>query len=314
MTSDIHFKKVAIIGVGLIGGSIAMSLRAKGLCGHITGIGRSMENLGTARKLGVVDSFTREIEDGVKDADLVIVAVPVLKTPEVIKRAAPFLKPGAIVTDVGSVKAAIVEAVDAMLPEGVYFVGAHPIAGGEKSGVEAANAELFHGHKCVITPSADTNKAALSAVKKIWQEAGAQVVTMDAEIHDWILASTSHLPHIIIYNLVNTVGDNANRRADLMTYSAGGFKDSTRIAGSSPEMWSEICGMNKGNIIDAIEGFQKRLDTIKKFIQSGDLSSLAREFTKAKGFRESLIANPPAAPKPHAHTPHEGPCNHEHHK
>lgn len=314
MTTDMQFKKVAIIGVGLIGGSIAMVLRAKGLCGHITGIGRSMENLGTAKKLGIIDSFTREIEDGVKDADLVIVAVPVLKTPEVIKQAVPFLKPGAIVTDVGSVKAAIVEAVDAMLPEGIYFVGAHPIAGGEKSGCEAANVELFHGHKCVLTPSQDTNKAALGAVKKIWQEAGAQVVTMEAEIHDWILASTSHLPHIIIYNLVNSVGDNANRRADLMTYSAGGFKDSTRIASSSPDMWSEICGMNKANIIDAIEGFQKRLENIKKCIQSGDLTSLAREFNKAKGFRDSLVPKPAAAPalKPHAHTPHEGPCNHDH--
>lgn len=312
MTTEIYFNKVAIIGVGLIGGSIAMVLRSKGLCGHITGIGRSVENLGTAKKLGIIDSFTREIEDGVKDADLVIVAVPVLKTPDVIKRAVPFLKPGAIVTDVGSVKAAIVEAVDAMLPEGIHFVGAHPIAGGEKSGCEAACVDLFHGHKCVITPSEETDKAALAAVKKIWQEAGAQVVTMDAEIHDWILASTSHLPHIIIYNLVNAVGDNANRRADLMTYSAGGFKDSTRIAGSSPEMWSEICGMNKGNIIDAIEGFQKRLENIKKCIQSGDLTSLAREFTKAKGFRDSLVTKPAATPKPHAHTPHEGPCNHDH--
>jgi len=312
MTTEIHFDKVAIIGVGLIGGSLAMALRSKGLCGQITGIGRTVANLATAKKLGVVDSFTLVIEDGVKDADLVIVAVPVLKTPEIIKRAAACLKPGAIVMDVGSVKAAIIEAVEPALPKGVHFVGAHPIAGGEQSGVEAASVYLFQGHKCVITPTESTDKAALAAVKKLWQEAGAQVVMMDAEIHDWILASTSHLPHIIIYNLVNTVGDTANRRADLMTYSAGGFKDSTRIASSSPEMWSEICGMNKGNIIDAIEGFQKRLETIKKLLQLGDLSSLTREFAKAKGFRDSLAPKTPAPHKPHAHTPHEGPCNHDH--
>ncbi|MBI5886800.1 MAG: prephenate dehydrogenase/arogenate dehydrogenase family protein [Deltaproteobacteria bacterium] len=314
MTTEIPFNKVAIIGVGLIGGSIAMALRSKGLCGHITGIGRTIENLVTAKKLGVVDSFTQELEDGVKDADLVIVALPVKKTPEVIKRIGAYLKPGAIVTDVGSVKAAIIEAVEPALPQGVHFVGAHPIAGGEQSGVAAASAGLFQGHKCVITPTESTDKAALAAVKKIWQEAGAQVVMMDAEIHDWILASTSHLPHIIIYNLVNAVGDTANRRADLMTYSAGGFKDSTRIASSSPEMWSEICGMNKGNIVDAIEGFQKRLETVKKFIQAGDLSSLTREFAKAKGFRDSLAPKQPALHKSHDHKPHEGPCNHDHHK
>lgn len=306
MTTKIHFNKVAIIGVGLIGGSLAMAMRQKGLCGQITGIGRKMENLVAAKKLGVVDSFTQDIEDGVKDADLVIAAVPVLKTVEVIKRAAPHLKPGALVTDVGSVKSAIVDGVEAVIPEGVHFVGAHPIAGTENSGVAAAFPELFVGHKCILTPTESTDKNALAAVRKIWQEAGATVVVMDAEVHDWILAATSHLPHIIIYNLVSAVGDTANRRGDIMSYSAGGFKDSTRIASSPPEIWSDICGMNKAYILENIENFQKRLEAIKKFIQAGDLTSLTREFTKAKEFRDSLAPKPPAH-----HHPHEGPCNHD---
>ncbi|MBI5562658.1 MAG: prephenate dehydrogenase/arogenate dehydrogenase family protein [Deltaproteobacteria bacterium] len=304
MASEIHFNKVAIIGVGLIGGSIALAMRKKGLCGTIAGVGRSIENLVDAKRLGIIDTFTQDVSIGVTDADLVIVAVPVLKTIDAVKQAAAHLKPGCIVTDAGSVKGAIVEQLEPLMPEGVFFVGAHPVAGTEQSGAAAAFAGLFEGHRCILTPTEDTDKEALATVRKLWQEAGATVTVMDAEVHDWILGVTSHLPHVIAYNLVNAVAEVGNRHKDILGYSAGGFKDSTRIASSSPEMWSEICGMNKNYILEGIEGFQKRLEAMKRLIQAGDLTGLKKEFTKAKEFRDTLNHK--------HHKPHAGPCNHNH--
>lgn len=306
MTEQLHFNKVAIIGVGLIGGSLAMIMRDKGIAGTITGIGRGIENLEAAKRLGVVDSITQEIEEGVVDADLVVVAVPVMKIVEVIKKAAPHLKTGCIVTDVGSVKQPVLEAAEIALPRGVMFVAGHPIAGTEHSGVGAAFKDLFAGRNCILTPTNDTDKAALDTIKRLWLDAGANVVLMDAELHDWTFAAVSHLPHIIAYALVNTVANAGGEGFDLLKYSAGGFKDFTRIASSSPEMWRDVCGMNKGYIMEMLDSFQKHLDIIKICVQNSDLTTIQKEFEKAKKFRDSITH------KHHAGCSHHDDHGHEH--
>lgn len=293
MDKPLHFNKVAIIGVGLIGGSLALVLKRDGLAGEIVGIGRGLPNLEAAKRLGIVDSFTRDIGEGVKDADLVVVAVPVLKIAETIRQAAAHLKPGCIVTDVGSVKGAVITEVEAVVPEGVHFVPGHPIAGTEHSGAEAAFPELYIGRKCILTPTPKTDKAALDAVKLMWEATGATVAVMDAALHDMILAAVSHLPHMIAYTLVNTVGDMEDSGVDALSYSAGGFRDFTRIASSSPEMWSDICAMNKEQILKTIDGFKRRLDGLRQLIEKEDLPALKTEFGRAKGLRDSLIKSNP---------------------
>ncbi len=287
--STLHFKKAAIIGVGLIGGSLALVLKNKGIASEIIGIGRGVPNLETAKRLGLVDSFTTDIAEGVKGADLVVVAVPVLKMADTIRQAAPNLKPGCIVTDAGSVKGSVIEAVEPLIPKGVHFVPGHPIAGTENSGAEAAFAELYIERKCILTPTPRTDAKALNAVKEIWEAAGSTVVVMDAAVHDIILAAVSHLPHMIAYTLVNTVADMEASGEDVISYSAGGFKDFTRIASSSPEMWSDICAMNKTPLLQTIDAFQKRLDKLKGLIENGSCAELKREFEAAKGARDSLI-------------------------
>jgi prephenate dehydrogenase len=297
MDKPLHFNRVAIIGVGLIGGSLAMVLRRKGLAGSIVGIGRGLPNLEAAKRLGIIDSFTLDIAEGVKDADLVVVAVPVLKIAKTIAQAAVHLKPGCIVTDVGSVKGAVITIVEPLVPEGVHFVPGHPIAGTENSGAEAAFPELYIGRKCILTPTPRTEAAALDAVRLVWEATGAKVVIMDAALHDMILAAVSHLPHVIAYTLVNAVGDMEDSGVDALSYSAGGFKDFTRIASSSPEMWSDICAMNKEQILKTIDGFRRRLDNLRELIEKEDLLALRTEFGRAKGLRDSLIkSNPKETP------------------
>ncbi|CAG1002684.1 prephenate dehydrogenase [Anaerolineae bacterium] len=288
MGKPLHFNKVAIIGVGLMGGSLAIVLKRAGLAGHITGIGRGLANLETAKRLGLVDSFTRDVGEGVQDADLVVVAVPVLKIAETIRQAAPHLKKGCIVTDVGSVKGSVIDVVEPLMPEGVYFVPGHPIAGTEHSGAEAAFGELYIGRKCILTPTDKTGAAALEKTRLVWEATGAKVVVMDAAAHDMVLAAVSHLPHMIAYTLVNTVGDMEDGGVDALSYSAGGFRDFTRIASSSPEMWTDICAMNREQILNTIDCFAKRLEGLRALIEKEDLAALKKEFERAKSLRDSL--------------------------
>lgn len=285
---DIHFNKVAIIGVGLIGGSLAIILREKGIAKNIVGIGRGLKNLEKAKKLGVVDSYTQDAREGVQDADLVVVAIPVASIIKVIKEALPFLKKGAIVTDVGSVKKNIVDEVEKILPAPIHFVGGHPIAGTENAGVEAAFPALFQNRKCILTPAKKTNKAALEKVKKLWEIAGSEVIVMDTEKHDKILAAVSHLPHIVAYSLVNTVRNINDFNESIIKYSAGGFKDFTRIASSPPEMWRDICLLNKDAILDVVQRFQNTLKGLEEMIKDSDGERLQKEFEKAKEVRDGL--------------------------
>lgn len=289
MAKTVHFKKIAIIGVGLIGGSLSLVLKQKGMVESVAGIGRGLENLQAAKRLGVVDSFTQDVSEGVKDADLVVVATPVLKITETIKKALPSLKEGCIITDVGSVKEALINQIEPMLPKAVHFVPGHPIAGTEHSGAEAAFPELFINRKCIITPTEKTDPEALNIVKAVWEAAGSQVVVMDAATHDSILAAVSHLPHMIAYSLVNAIGDIEAKGTDALSYSAGGFKDFTRIASSSPEMWSDICALNKDSIVNVIEDFQARLEKLKNQIKASDLKCIKEDFERAKNIRDSLL-------------------------
>ncbi|HLC18372.1 MAG TPA: prephenate dehydrogenase/arogenate dehydrogenase family protein [Thermodesulfobacteriota bacterium] len=285
-----HFKKTAVIGVGLIGGSLAVELRSEGLTDEIVGIGRGRANLETALSLGVVDSVTTDVAQGVEGADLVVVSVPVLKIADVIRMAAPVLTPPCIIMDVGSVKKAVIDAVEPLVPEGVRFVPTHPIAGTEDSGAGAAFKGLFKDRLCVLTPTDNTDKEALEAVRSVWRLAGSNIVEMDAVTHDRIFAAVSHLPHMIAYTLVNTVAAAGGDETDMVRFSAGGFRDFTRIASSSPEMWTDICVMNSEFIVEMMDNFSSRLEVLKRLISRGDLDGIKEEFRKAKKVRDSLIS------------------------
>ena len=270
----IHFNKATIIGVGLVGGSLGKVLKTKGLAGQIVGAGRSRETLDLALKLGVIDRMDQVLLRSVEDADLVVLASPVGAFEHILAVIGSGLKQGAILTDVGSVKGALVKRIEAMLPAGVHYVPGHPIAGKEKHGVAEATETLFRGAKCILTPTAKTDPQALEAVKALWSAAGANVVLMDADAHDHIFAAVSHLPHAAAFAMVNTVAEFNAGPENYMSFSGAGFRDFTRIAASSPEMWRDVCLLNGENIIEMIERYQSALNSIKKAIESQDADRL----------------------------------------
>ncbi|MDI6736140.1 MAG: prephenate dehydrogenase [bacterium] len=281
-----RIKSVAIIGVGLIGGSLGLALKSAGLCQNIIGIGRREEKLQQALKLGAVDSIVTDIYFGVKKADLVILAVPVNSIIEIATQMAPYLKMGAIVMDAGSSKEKIVHKITPSLNESeVYFVGTHPLAGSEESGIEVANADLFKGAVCVITPIPQTNKEAISVVRTLWEGIGAKVVEMSPEEHDELIAFSSHLPHIVAYSLVDLIKQQDKKILPLL---ASGFRDTTRIASSSPEMWRDICLTNQEQILKTISCFKKTLEKWENLVKQGSADALTREFEGVKEFREKI--------------------------
>lgn len=281
-------EKLAIIGVGLMGGSLAMVLKQKGEVGEVVGMGRGLENLEKAMSLGIVDSYTQDLEKGVKGADVVVVATPVCSIAKVISKVQAHMKDGAIITDVGSVKGEIVREVEKILDGRLHFVGGHPIAGTEQSGAQAAFPSLYKGSRCIITPSDRTDEKALDRIKEMWQLAEAEVIVMDVDGHDKILAAISHLPHLVAYALVNTVDGIKDFNGSILKYSAGGFKDFTRIASSSPEMWRDICVMNRSAIIDMTDRYMAELGKIKTAMENNDFDSLFESFKKSKEARDSL--------------------------
>ncbi len=285
---SIFFKNVTIIGVGLIGGSLAKVLKAKGLAGSITGAGRSRETLELALKLGVIDRMGQGSTHAVEDADLVVLACPVGTFEAVVREVGPHLKKGAILTDVGSVKGGLVKKIEGSLPAGTHYVPGHPIAGKEKHGVAEASETLFQGAKCILTPTSKTAPGALEAVKSLWLAAGANVVHMDADSHDHIFAAVSHLPHAAAYAMVNTVAEFNAGSESYISFSGAGFRDFTRIAASSPEMWRDICLLNGENIVAMIEQYQFSLTRIKKAIKHGDGAKLEQLFQSASKLRRGL--------------------------
>jgi prephenate dehydrogenase len=285
---SILFNNVTIIGVGLIGGSLARVMKAKQLAGAITGSGRSRASLELAVKLGVIDRIGQGKAYGVEDADLVVLASPVGTFAKIVRETAPHLKKGAVLTDVGSVKGRLIKAVEQNLPAGCHFVPGHPIAGREKSGVAEATDTLFRDRRCILTPGPATDKNALEAVRQLWTAAGARVSIMDADLHDKVFAAVSHLPHLAAFAMMSAVAELNTGTEDYLQYSGAGFRDFTRIAASSPEMWKDICIMNRDNLIPMIDRYLFSLNLLKQDIAAGDGKKLEAHLKKSSDVRRGL--------------------------
>ncbi|HEX3665739.1 MAG TPA: prephenate/arogenate dehydrogenase family protein [Rhizomicrobium sp.] len=284
------FGKVALIGIGLIGSSLAHAMRRVGLAAHIAGFARDPEILDRARNVGFADSLHDTLAPAVRDADLVVLATPVGAFGELAGEMALHLKPGSIVSDVGSVKMAVIRDVSPHVPAGVHFIPAHPIAGTEQSGPEAGFAELFDGRWCILTPPPGTDEAAIATLRSFWQRCGSQVEIMDAKHHDLVLAITSHVPHLIAYNIVGTADDlEAVTQGEVIKYSAGGFRDFTRIAASDPVMWRDVFLNNREAVLEMLGRFNEDLSALQRAIRWGDGDMLFNLFTRTRAIRRSII-------------------------
>ena len=286
-----QLNKVLIFGVGLIGGSLALALKKAGIATHIVGIGRNQDSLKTALSLRVIDEAQTDIAQAMQGTDIVIIATPVAQTPEILAAIAPHLKADTIITDAGSTKSDIAGYVanaaknltPALLSQ---FVGGHPIAGAEKSGVSAANADLFFGKNVVLTPNEQTSKQALSKVRALWEATGANVSEMSAEAHDQIFAAVSHLPHLLAFALVDDLANRKNSQ-QLFDFAASGFRDFTRIAGSSPEMWRDISLANREALLSELEAYQSELKLLQKLLENKDGAGLEALFESASNARNA---------------------------
>jgi prephenate dehydrogenase len=286
-------KRLTVIGVGLIGGSLAMALRQAGAVGEIVGAGRNAANLRVAEERGIIDSYTTDIVAAVDRADMVVIAVSLGATAAVLEGVSHALADTAVVTDVGSSKRGVVNAARAALGSRFpRFVPGHPIAGTEHSGAGAAFADLFVGHKVVLTALDETDRSALESVRAMWRASGAEPVEMDVDAHDRALAATSHLPHLLAYNLVDTLArrDDAGRIFD---FAAGGFRDFTRIASSNPQMWTEIALANRDELLAAARDYSARFEILMQALEGGDAATLRRVFQSAKQTRDACIVPEP---------------------
>lgn len=281
--------RLVIIGVGLIGGSFARALREAGVVGTIVGIDNNRSNLEQALELGVVDEIAPSAAEGVRDAQVVCISIPSCAIPAALQEIAAFLPSGCIVTDAGSVKAEIVRLCDGLMPKGCFFVGGHPIAGTEHSGAAASFASLFKGKRCILTPTVSTDKSAQNTVSQLWRATGADVCVMEPEHHDRIFAEISHLPHVVAYALVHAVGTADVEGENVLSYTAGGFRDFTRIASSDPVMWRDISLMNREALLASIDGFSASLAELRSRIFNKDQAGLTDFFTTAKQFRDGII-------------------------
>lgn len=279
------FERVTIAGVGLIGGSLALAGRAAGLIGEVVGYGRSEANLRVAQTRGIVDRYALTAPAAAQDADLLVLAVPVRAMAAVAGACAPVLRPDAIVTDVGSVKQAVLEAVTAVLPAGMPFVGAHPIAGTEASGAAAAFPELFRGRRCIITPSAGGDATAVAKIRALWEGVGMRVDEMDAARHDTILAWVSHLPHAVAFSVLNALLD---VDPTMLPFAGPSFRDLTRVAASSVEMWGDIFFANAERVDAAVARCIDALGDLRQIIAHGDAAGLAAFLARAQAARRQL--------------------------
>ncbi len=300
------FDRVALIGFGLIGGSIARAARAQGLAGEIVTTARSARTRARVSELGVVDRVVETNVDAVKDADLVILCIPVGACGPVAQEIAPHLKPGAIVSDVGSVKGAVVRDMAPHLPAGVHFIPAHPVAGTEHSGPDSGFAELFINRWCILTPPDGSDADALERLRAFWAALGAKVEIMTPDHHDLVLAITSHLPHLIAYTIVGTADELGQvTSSEVMKFSAGGFRDFTRIAASDPIMWRDVFLANKEAVLEMLGTFNEDLSKLTRAIRRGDGAALFEHFTRTRAVRRGIveIGQDSAAPdfgRPHA--------------
>lgn len=287
----VQFRQVVIIGVGLIGGSLGLVLKQKGLAKSVVGVGRRIENLELGVKLHAIDRYETQVRHAVQDADLVVLATPVQTYAGHLREWGGALCPGAVVSDVGSVKGSLVVEAEELVPAGVHFVGAHPIAGREKSGVAYASADLFQGARCLVTPTKRTDPQALDKICQLWEAAGSLILSMDPFVHDWVLGAVSHLPHVAAFGLMHALHDLQEQMevpVDLLEYSGGGLRDTTRIAASSAEMWRDIGLANRKNLVHMIENYIQHLKKFKSLLEKGDEAGLAEALNKAKELRERL--------------------------
>jgi cyclohexadieny/prephenate dehydrogenase len=284
------FQRVALIGMGLIGSSLARVTRERGLAGHITAIDASEAVCARVLELGIADDATTDAAKGVQDADLIILCVPVGVNAEVAVAIKDSLKPGAIVSDVGSVKGAVIKAVQPHLPEGVHFVPAHPVAGTEYSGPDAGFSTLFDNRWCILTPPEGTAPEATQKVRVFWEGAGSKVEVMSPKHHDLVLAVTSHVPHLIAYNIVGTADDlELVTQGEVIKFSAGGFRDFTRIAASDPTMWRDVFLHNKDAVLEVLGRFQEDLFSLQRAIRWGEGDKLFDTFTRTRDIRRGII-------------------------
>lgn len=282
-------KTLTVIGIGLIGGSFSRALKAVGAVERVIGVDLDAANAALALQLGVVDTVAASLAEGVREADVVFVAVPVGSVAAVVAAAAPFLPAGCIVTDGGSVKEKLVQLCEPLMPAGTWFVGGHPIAGTEHSGAAAAFAELYRGRRCILTPTEATDSAALELVRSLWQAAGSRVECMEAVTHDRVFAAVSHLPHMVAYALVHAVNRSAEEEENILAFSAGGFRDFTRIASSDPVMWRDIALMNRGALLDMLDRYQTEFIALRERVAMGDGPWLEEFFHTSKRLRDGIV-------------------------
>lgn len=279
------FNKVTVLGVGLLGASVALALREQGLCGTIHGYGRTEENLRQAMEQGIIDNYSLDAREACEDADLVFLATPVGLFRGIAGEIKDILKKGALVTDVGSVKGGLVYELEALMPEGIHYIGSHPIAGSDSSGAVDARPDLFHNARCIVTPTPGSDKKAMERIISVWKSFGCTVELIDPFRHDEIYAAVSHLPHLAAYALVNTVDD---INADYISFAGQGFKDTTRIALSSPEIWRDIALLNRDNLIKFLGLLKGNLEKIETLLKDSDAAGTAGEFAKAQELRRRI--------------------------
>ena len=292
-----RFRKIAIIGVGLLGGSLGMAVKRRKLAREVVGFVRRAASIAECKKFRAVDYATRDLQEAVTGADLIILCTPLAQMRALVKLFLPTLKRGAIVTDVGSVKAGVVRELETLIAKaGAHFIGSHPMAGAEKTGVSAARVDLFVNAACVVTPTKRSNKAALRKVEQFWKAVGCRLLTIAPEVHDTLVSRSSHLPHILAATLVNRVLNPAYP-AQQEKLCANGFRDTTRIASGSPEMWRDITLANRANLARALDQFSADLQKLKRTLKKADGKALAAFFEQAKQRRDSWCAGC-ASPSP----------------
>ena len=287
---DPRYGRVAIIGLGLIGSSLCHAMRRAKLADHVVGFSTTQATRKRALEIGFVDSITSSAMEAARDADLIIFCTPVGAYAKIAAEIEPALKVGATVTDAGSVKNAVVRDIGPYIPDGVHFIPGHPIAGTEQSGPDAGFAELFDGRWCILTPVPGTDTQAIAKLAAFWESCGSKVDFMEPRHHDLVLAITSHLPHLIAYNIVGTADDmEAVTRSEVIKYSAGGFRDFTRLAASDPTMWRDVCLNNKDAILEMLGRFSEDLSALQRSIRWGDGDALFNLFTRTRAVRRSII-------------------------
>jgi prephenate dehydrogenase len=289
----VRFRKVTLVGVGLLGGSLGMALRQRGLAEHVCGVVRRSAIIADCERLGAVDLATRNLGPAVRGADLVVLCSPIGQMGPLTQELIPYLEPDAVVTDVGSVKGTLVDELEAPIAKaGGHFIGSHPMAGSEKTGVQAARADLFEGALCAVTPTARSNAAALAQVQQLWAALGSRVLTLSPAQHDDLVSRSSHLPHVVAAALANYVLSPANPK-EQAALCAGGFRDTTRIASGSPEMWRDIALANRENLARVLGVLIEDLQEFQRSLQQGDSKAVTEFFTSAKERRDAW-ANPSA--------------------